>query len=376
MKPNTTQRRHLRPKDRGFALVISLSLMVLLTVLAVGLLGLSSISLRASGSGQARAEAQANARLALMLALGELQSSMGPDQAISARASSINENANEPNLVGAWQSWRWKPGSGSINYGEKAQKFRGWLVSTQQPDQALETNLPDSELSDPVWMVNPATVGQIQANGQIGPALRASKVPVQTSDVQLGTYAWAVMDESAKAPIQLPDTKPTTDGERLAWRTAPGRARPEDIVASLDPAKLGDPEKLVSLDSAVVAVGKETGKEILSRQADVTPHSVGLLTNTVDGGLKTDLTTLFESTNANLTLVNGLSTLYKSQADGSPQYTQTDGAPLWAYLKSHYQLNRRFTQTSGVGAGTPKTTLGTQTDLKISTTQGLKPNPD
>ena len=346
--------------------MISLSLMVLLTVLAVGLLGLSSISLRSAGSGQARAEAQANARLALMLALGELQTSLGPDQGISARASSINEDANEPNVVGAWQSWRWQPGSGSINYGEKAQKFRGWLVSTKEPDMAREATLPDTELSDPVWMVNPATVGQVQSNGQIGPALRASKVPVKTSDVQLGTFAWAVMDESEKAPIQLPDTQPTTDGERLAWRTAPSRARPEDIVASLDPKKLGDPEKLVSLDSAVVAVGKEAGKEILSRQSDVTPYSVGLLTNTIDGGLKTDLTTMFESTNASLTSINGLPTLYN---------TQTDGAPLWAYLKSHYQLNRRFTQATGVAGGTPKTTLGSQTDLKVNQ-QGLKSNPD
>lgn len=359
VKPNVAQRRRLRPRDRGFALVISLSLMVLLTVLAVGLLGLSSISLRASGSGQARAEAQANARLALMLALGELQTSMGPDQGISARASSINPDATEPNLVGTWQSWRWKPGSTSPNYGEKAEKFRGWLVSTKDPDLAMDTSLPGSELADPVWMVNPATVGQPQGNGDLGPALRASKVPVQTSETQLGTYAWAVMDESEKAPIQLPDTKPTTDGQRLAQRTAPGRARPEDIVASLDPLKLGDPEKLVSLDSAVVAVGKEAGKEILTYQADVTPHSVGLLTNTIDGGLKTDLTTVFESTTASPTLVNNQATLYN---------TQNDGAPLWAYLKSHYQLNRRFTQANGLTGGTPKVTLGTSTDLAISKT--------
>ena len=36
----------------GFALVITLSLMILLTVIAVGLLTLSAISLRASSQGQ------------------------------------------------------------------------------------------------------------------------------------------------------------------------------------------------------------------------------------------------------------------------------------------------------------------------------------
>ncbi|MCU0749601.1 MAG: hypothetical protein MUF13_08660, partial [Akkermansiaceae bacterium] len=74
--------RHLQPK--GFALVVTLSLMILLTIIAVGLLTLSSVSLRAAGQGEAMATARNNARLALMLALGDLQKSLGPDKAVSA----------------------------------------------------------------------------------------------------------------------------------------------------------------------------------------------------------------------------------------------------------------------------------------------------
>ncbi|MCW1926148.1 hypothetical protein OKA05_26555 [Luteolibacter arcticus] len=340
--------------------MISLSLMVLLTVLAVGLLGLSTISLRSSSTGLARAEAQANARLALMLAIGELQTSLGPDQGISARASSIVKDAAEPNLVGAWQSWRWVPGTTAPNYSDKADKFRGWLVSTRDSKDALSAALPGSELSEPVWMVNPATVGVPQGTGLIGPELRASKVAVQTSESRLGTFAWAVMDESQKAPIQLEDREPTTDGERIAQRIAPGRARPEDIVASLAPVTLGDPQKVVSLNSAVVAVGKDKGQEILSRQSDITSQSVGLLTNTVEGGLKTDLTTLFESTNASPN-VNSQVTLYN---------TVNDGAPRWDYLRSHYQLNRRVSSTA---QGTPKVALNSS-DLAI-VSNGLRPSP-
>jgi len=39
-------------KRRGFALVVTLSMMILLTLLAVGLLALSSVSLRAGSQGR------------------------------------------------------------------------------------------------------------------------------------------------------------------------------------------------------------------------------------------------------------------------------------------------------------------------------------
>lgn len=74
------------PAPRGFALIVTLSLMILLTVIAVGLLSLSVISLRSSSRGAAQAEARANARLALLLAIGELQKYTGQDQRVTANA--------------------------------------------------------------------------------------------------------------------------------------------------------------------------------------------------------------------------------------------------------------------------------------------------
>lgn len=84
--------------NRGFALVATLSLMILLTVIAVGLLTLSSISLRSSSQGSSMATARANARLALMLALGDIQAKTGPDTRITARADILD--GNNPPVVG------------------------------------------------------------------------------------------------------------------------------------------------------------------------------------------------------------------------------------------------------------------------------------
>ena len=355
MKPNPPFCQPRRFRQRGFALVITLSLMVLLTLLAVGLLTLSAISLRSGGQGEARAEAEANARMALMVALGELQKAMGPDQSISARASGVTKDAAEPNLLGAWQSWHWQPGTAGPKYTDKAARFRRWLVSTQDPAAATAT-VP--KLTDPVWLVKPAAT--VAATDPARAALRADRVLVRGTNNSTGGMAWAIMDESMKAPIQLPAAALAENSEKMARRTAPGRARPETILPVLAPVTLRDPAKILTLNTAVAAAGKEAGSQILDHQAEITTNSVGLLANVVDGGLKTDLTTVFESSSVTPNL-NGQNTLY---------YTANDGAPRWDYLRSHYQLSRRLTATA---AGKPQLTLNPSTDMK-PTANGVLPS--
>ena len=77
--------RKLPNKPSGFALVATVSMMVLLTLVALAMLSLSTIEQRSSGENEENLRtARANARLALMMAIGELQRAMGPDQRVSA----------------------------------------------------------------------------------------------------------------------------------------------------------------------------------------------------------------------------------------------------------------------------------------------------
>lgn len=127
---------------QGFALVVTLSMMILLTILAVGLLSLSAVELRRSANGEARAVALANARLGLMLALGQLQREAGDDRRVTADGSTLDSQAN-PAAVGVWNGWspglgtRPRPGTVNVDYkGPKGQTgFRSWLVSAKDPTQ-------------------------------------------------------------------------------------------------------------------------------------------------------------------------------------------------------------------------------------------------
>ena len=77
---------------RGFVLITTIAILVILSLVAIGLLSLSSLTVRSGSAELAQLEARANSRLALMLALGELQTQLGPDQRISAEAGILDES--------------------------------------------------------------------------------------------------------------------------------------------------------------------------------------------------------------------------------------------------------------------------------------------
>ncbi len=337
----------LRKSPDGFSLIIVIALMVLLSLLAVGLLSLSSVTLRASRGGEAMAEARSNARMALMVAIGNLQKAMGPDRRVSANSSAINGEVGEVNTLGAWESWHWNPeASDSPDYGEKQDGFVRWLSSSLNDEMATNVRTPTQEYEDPVWLLNPETVGVTSSDLGNTPSLRAERQRMELSDDKRGGLAWAVMDESQKVTIGL-EAEEDDDlerGEKIAQRVAPQRPAPEVFLSGLEKAIEDDEvRKFVSLDTASLALGTGTEKrEVLGRQQSITTQSIGLLTNVVDGGVKWDLTALMEGDPEEEL---GRETLY---------FTADDGAPTWDYVQDHYALHERVSSSAG---GVPGVTL-------------------
>jgi len=210
----------------GFTLIITLMLMGLLVIIGLGFLSLSSTTIRISSRAQARADAQANARFALMMALGELQSQLGPDQRISAPSAILDENpatANlegvaHPHLTGVWNARDAVTDSlenynnSAPDYSRDQPHFRRWLVSQAgQEAQQLRFAL-DGSLQNPISLL-----------GSQNPALevKASRVPVKG-----GSFAWWVGEEKTKSLINRRDLlareSNTATAELMASFGSPG----------------------------------------------------------------------------------------------------------------------------------------------------------
>ena len=283
-----------RFKQRGFALIVTLSLMILLTVIAVGLLTLSSISLRSSASGEASARAYANARLAVMMAVGELQKEAGDDRRITADASILSESSPQPNLTGVWASWSTnsaaKTDQAAPDYvTQKTKLFRSWLVSSPLPEDLRKREWAETKppANDPKWI----SLFSLKRNGF---DLVAQSVPLP-----LGGMAWAVSQENTKAKINVAGPETDLANAALQVQRRPSLA----LSATLKQPTSGwnqRANRVLSLNQASLdsALANPDRAVTLRSGAAYTTHAQGLLTNAVKGGLKTDLSLGFEMSDA------------------------------------------------------------------------------
>lgn len=288
-------------RPRGFALIVTLSLMILLTVIAVGLLSLSTISLRSSTSGDASARAYANARLAVIMAIGELQKEAGDDRRVTADAS-ILDRASQPNLVGTWSSWtpnfKANPDQNAPDYSPpKNTGFRSWLVSAPDPAALRQRGWAETPV-DPQW-------ARLFSLDKDGFNLSAASVPLPR-----GSFAWAVSQENTKAKINVggPETDTAVNVALQVQR------RPSFALSTA----LKQPKKDWNLRAGRVlsfnqimldADLTDNPAAVQKAGASFTTHAQGLLTDVVKGGLKTDLSLGFEMSDTDFT---------KSSWDGVP----------------------------------------------------------
>ena len=274
--------------EKGFALVVTLSLMILLTIIAVGLLTLSSISLRSSTAQSAQATGRANARMAMMLAIGELQKMTGPDQRVTM-TSGLQTGAEpaNPNWTGVTDA-----SPAALTPDVKNSTIQ-WLVSGEKPDPAkVLTKATQLNKGDALKL------GTFYSSTAATTDLLAPVVNITQGSTQ-GRYAWWIGDEGTKARVDVakPKLTPATDRERLAQSQSPlegGFAKLGDTWSTFAPAPDGTIDKtaLISMQTAALAAANKTlATEYFN---DVTTGGFGLPVNVTTGGMKADLSLIFD----------------------------------------------------------------------------------
>ena len=291
-----------RDAKPGFALLVTLTLMVLLLVLAVGLLSLSTVSLRTTGNVAPAETARANARMAMMLAIGELQKTAGLDTRITASAEAVAGVNGSRYVTGVWRSWEGNDHDKSDgrpvapDYGSKLDdgeleidssqsgRFLGWLVSGDEQDNSANNPPSIDSGSDTVPLLAEGTLGD-------GTDAEVHLVPDPTDG---GSYAWWVQGENSKVRLEPSESAPDNfeASEQLLVSPGPsGSAFGIDDTEDIGRAASRDTLNFLASSGGSVT---QTPSEFFH---DLSVSSKGLLTNVANGGWKRDLSLFSENFN-------------------------------------------------------------------------------
>ncbi len=342
-------------RERGFALVITIALLVLLTMLAVGMLTLSTISLRQGESAMAMATARNNAKMAMFLAIGELQRFAGSDQratgtanlagdsggnaitngASPANAQSINSTPTGLTMLqagtrywtGVWANNDINPTSNvllnplNIYTQTPVPKLLQWLVSGNETNQLASSNptfTPASTVAalnssgavgsatQAVVLAGTNTVGSasLNTNHYVSAPLVAIAKSTATGTQPSGRYAWWVGDEGVKAkfnqvaPYQknATATYPYLPVQRRGWETVTGFAGYPLPGAATSAASVVTLPSAALLNSSFSAQSPTIGASPLQNDFHAaTTESYGVIADTLQGGLRLDLSAYLQN---------------------------------------------------------------------------------
>lgn len=328
-------------------------MMVLLTILALGLLTLSTVSLRSSGQGLAAAAARSNARLALQMAIGALQRETGPDQRITMAADQLPSGTDgaataatpkRRNWAGVYRSW---PDTSTTR---PAPAFLSWLVSGSESEVRTKDFAKSGSSSDQIRLVGPGSVDSLK-DGEVEVPI----VAMQGSGGGKSRYAWWVGDQGLKAAFSAPEA--TAPGNDVAAVHATLQSAPRaavEVAATADGSKPF--ERLSSNDPGLGLMTSWKQGQLLAAAPtapkplfhDLAAHSVGLLTNVRSGGFRKDLSLYLEKP--------------QSSVPQNPLYTLNgengiNEAELWLYYNFWKELktgaSTTYTTGGALGRNTP-----------------------
>jgi Tfp pilus assembly protein PilX len=342
----------------GFTLVMTLSLLVLLTMIAVGVLSLSTVTLRSSGQSLARTEAQANARVALMMAIGQLQRQLGPDQRISITADQRTNATGDGGLTtsalgnrqwtGVYDAW-----SAAVTT-RPTPTFRSWLISADaaRASSVATANTALTAAND-VELVGTGTLGT-GTTGQI----RVPSMNLSAGSAVTGRLAWWTGDQGVKAALitQPTSTETSLGAVRGRQQSAPRNTAELAAVGAIKPftgVAANDPRMQYVTDWNQAGFLVSDPKSPSPLFHDLAASSSGLLTNVRSGGFRKDLSFKME----NFTEPPDLSS--PGGPSSSPNvlyYVQGEEGINMQELWSYYQLYKQM-QYGGGGSFTSGGTI-------------------
>ncbi len=317
--------------SEGSALLLTLLATSLLLLLTLAFVAMVRLEMRQVTEYQRHQLAQANARLGANLALAELQRTLGPDTAVSARAD-ILSTANPENpetgvspfqaheskrfWTGAWSSGQESLGGAAFRpyKGNRQGRFDSWLVSLPPARRRDILEVGGPIVPAPNQNVALAHIHAVPLAGG-APQRHPVLATLQTSANQKAYYAWWVSDEGVKANLTLTDPNlgqsqsGVGDISRLLfphrenfaatrwfgateWDDEAFIERIQKLGAGTQSPWLAVREANLSPEAALV-LGGAPGVPAASLLADYTLHSLGVLSNNKKGGLRKDLSLAF-----------------------------------------------------------------------------------
>ena len=346
--------------QRGFALVLTLSIMSFVLLLLMTLVSLVQVESRSSQTQLKQLEAQQAALLGLNIAIGELQKTAGPDQRVTATAGIFGTTIKQPHLLGVWKSYKQaNSNTGVIDYDSKKKHeddggdFVQWL-SSMSDTQRTEFNTHRSDPSNPVEMLGKGSVSSSGGSNSTSVHSKASAIGFEgvNSLRNSGKFAWQVFDESQKVNLTLNQDAPENNAERMHQLGIAGKPGFQ-IDTLYAPLQDLDPEQKAKLASLYGLPAVSFDPVINKAFHYLTADSKHLLVDVAQGGYQKDLSLLFENTTLPAPYNTGH--LYSDSTSAvAAAPNRFEGAepmpspdPKWSLLHSHYKLYEEVTNSSG-----------------------------